>query len=80
MQIRVRILGLPGVPTGEQRLELREGTLAEAKKHLAEIYPDVSLDKVLVGFVNGKAAARDWDSVALADGDIVMLVAPISGG
>lgn len=80
MQIGVRVLGLPGVPAGERRIELREGTLAEAVRQLAETYPRVSLDRVLVGFINGKAAGPDWSSVALNDGDAVMLVVPISGG
>lgn len=81
MQIRTSILGLPGVPAGEQELELPEGTLAEVKKRVAEIYPGaVSLEKVILGFVNGEAVGQDWDSVALNDGDAVMLVVPISGG
>ena len=81
MQVRARILGVPGVVAGEQKLELYEGTLAEAKKHLVEIYPDVlSLDKIFLAFVNGKAVGRKWDSVVLNDGDAVMLVVPISGG
>jgi len=64
---------------GEQKIELLEGTLADAKKHLTEVYPGVSFDKVPVGFVNGKAVAQDWDNVVLSDGDEVMFVMPIAG-
>ena len=80
MQIGVKIVGLPGAPPGEQSLELSEGTLAEVKRHIAEAHPNVSLDKVLVGFVNGEAVGQDWGSVALNDGDAIMLVVPIIGG
>ena len=81
MRIRVKILGIPALPAGEQEIELRERTLADAKSHLMEIHPDLlAWNKVLVGFVNGKAVGRDWKNVVLNDGDSVMLVAPISGG
>ena len=80
VHIRVKILGLSGIRAGDHELELREGTLAEAKKYLVQMHQDVALDKAFVGFVNGKAVARDWNDVTLSDGDAVMLVAPISGG
>ncbi len=81
MQIMVKVVGLTGAPAGEQKLELGEGTLADAKKHLVEIYPDaISLDKVSLGVVNGKSVGRDWESVVLKDGDSVMFVVPVSGG
>jgi len=81
VRIRVRILGIPALPADGQEIELGEPTLADVKRRLTEIYPDLlSWNKVLVGFVNGKAVGRDWKSVVLNDGDSVMLVAPISGG
>ena len=79
-QIRIRIFGLPGLAPEKQKLELRKSTLAEAKKHLGDIYPDLSLEKVFLAFVNGRAVGRDWENVILNNDDSVMFVLPIGGG
>ena len=80
MEIKLRIVGLPGFSPGEQMFELSEGTLADAKERLLRFYPALPLDEMFVGFVNGKAVGREWDAAVLKDGDAVMLVVPMSGG
>lgn len=81
MHVKLRALGWPGAPSGEQTLALDTGTLAEAVARLAQHCPgSPSKECAPLILVNGRVERDDWADVALEDGDVITVVAPVSGG
>lgn len=81
MKITVRILGVPGLTSGEHELDLDGNTLDDVVNHFArENVKLPSMKDQLLWFVNSKAVGREWKEVSLDDGDTVMISVPIAGG
>ncbi len=81
MKITMKVLGIPGLASGERELDMDGSTLGGAADHLArEDAKFSSMRDGLLWFVNGKAVGRGWKEFSLSEGDSVMRAIPIAGG
>jgi molybdopterin converting factor small subunit len=81
LRVTIKMLAKGSAPAREFEVECPGATLADLRRQLAEKYGGIfAKDMPLLGFLNGKSAGRDWERVALNDGDTIMFVAPIGGG
>jgi len=81
VKVKVKVMGVPGIPPQEKEFEFEGCTVAALRDRLGREWDEVTnMDGILLAFVNGKVANGPWEDEALKEGDRVLFALPVSGG
>jgi molybdopterin converting factor small subunit len=81
VKVKVKVLGVSGIPPQERRVEFEGETVAALRDRIGQDWNEITaMDGLLLAFVNGKATRGDWKDEPLKEGDRVLFALPVAGG